>query len=384
MPAGRTRPGNRRELIVTAAAELFARNGFHEVSMGQVAGAVGISAPALYRHFRDKRDLLTQVVADAFAALEAAVPADVDTDGALRSLAELVAQRRDIGALWQREARHLPEAARAQTRDRLRRLNARMTGILRIERPTLDQATADLLVWSVSGVLASPASHRVAMPANRMADLLHAMGHAVLSATVTAGEPADVGGGARVSRASRREHLVSAATELFNRRGYLEVGIDDIGLAAGIAGPSVYKHFASKHELLYTALNRGAEVLQFGLGRAVANSSSPAAALVNVLRSYVDLSVQHPDLVGALVTEVDHLPAEQRHAIRQAQHDYVAEWVHLLASVRPELSRPTAAIAVHGVFGLVNSVVRVGHLRARPSLGGDLIQLGQRLLAAPR
>src|SRR5690349_1198433 len=50
--------------------------------------------------------------------------------------------------------------------------------------------------------------------------------------------------------APRRELLLKAAAELFSARGYYAVGIDDIGEAAGITGPGVYRHFPSKQALL--------------------------------------------------------------------------------------------------------------------------------------
>ncbi len=43
---------------------------------------------------------------------------------------------------------------------------------------------------------------------------------------------------------------------MFATHGYAEVGIEDIGNAVGIAGPSVYNHWPTKLDLLVTALRR--------------------------------------------------------------------------------------------------------------------------------
>ena len=48
----------------------------------------------------------------------------------------------------------------------------------------------------------------------------------------------------------RREAILDAAIELFRQRGFHSVGIDEVGTAAGISGPGVYRHFASKGALL--------------------------------------------------------------------------------------------------------------------------------------
>ena len=50
--------------------------------------------------------------------------------------------------------------------------------------------------------------------------------------------------------APRRDLLLEAAADLFSGAGYHAVGIDDIGAAAGISGPGVYRHFAGKQALL--------------------------------------------------------------------------------------------------------------------------------------
>ena len=52
----------RREQILSAAAELFARYGFHGVGIDDIGAAVGISGPALYRHFRSKDAMLAEML----------------------------------------------------------------------------------------------------------------------------------------------------------------------------------------------------------------------------------------------------------------------------------------------------------------------------------
>ena len=47
----------RREQILAEAARLFARHGFHGVSIAELGAAVGVSGPALYRHFPGKDEV---------------------------------------------------------------------------------------------------------------------------------------------------------------------------------------------------------------------------------------------------------------------------------------------------------------------------------------
>jgi len=52
----------RRQQILDAAADLFARHGFRGVSIYDIGGAVGISGPALYRHFVNKEAVLAEML----------------------------------------------------------------------------------------------------------------------------------------------------------------------------------------------------------------------------------------------------------------------------------------------------------------------------------
>ena len=54
----RTRDPARKQRILTAAADLVARNGFSSVSMEDIGDAVGITASAIYRHYDSKTAVL--------------------------------------------------------------------------------------------------------------------------------------------------------------------------------------------------------------------------------------------------------------------------------------------------------------------------------------
>lgn len=46
-----------RERALDAALELFSQKGYEAVSMGDIAGALGIKAPSLYKYFKGKEEL---------------------------------------------------------------------------------------------------------------------------------------------------------------------------------------------------------------------------------------------------------------------------------------------------------------------------------------
>jgi AcrR family transcriptional regulator len=171
---------------------------------------------------------------------------------------------------------------------------------------------------------------------------------------------------------------LSAAIELFGERGYPAVRMEDVGAVAGIAGPSIYQHFSSKADLLVAALTRGAEWLQLGLTDARNAATSDADALERVVRSYVEFAVEHPDVMGILLTESIYLPDPERHAVRKVQHGYVAQWVDSLRNVRPELHEAEARYLIHAVFGIVNDQVRTAD--GGLDIADFLVQVGSDVL----
>jgi len=60
-----------RERILAHATELYLRDGFDGFSMRALARAVGVTAPALYRHYASKENLLHEIVGEAYRRLSA-------------------------------------------------------------------------------------------------------------------------------------------------------------------------------------------------------------------------------------------------------------------------------------------------------------------------
>ncbi len=68
---------DRREQVLALAETLFARDGFHHVSMDDIAERAEVSKPVLYRHFPSKLDLYLSVVDRRGQALAEAVDAEL-------------------------------------------------------------------------------------------------------------------------------------------------------------------------------------------------------------------------------------------------------------------------------------------------------------------
>jgi AcrR family transcriptional regulator len=153
--------------------------------------------------------------------------------------------------------------------------------------------------------------------------------------------------------------------------------MEAIGAAAGIAGPSVYNHFASKTDLLEAVFDRGSQTLQLGLIQALAAATTPEQALELVVRSYVGPTLRPDGLPSLLYSETVHLSADRVQAGRRSQRDYIAEWVRLLP-----VPAADGRVAVHAALSLINGLALTPHLRARPGYDEEIVGLAMDVLRA--
>lgn len=189
---GRTRDPARKERILTAAADLVARNGFTGVSMEEIGGAVGITASAIYRHYDSKTAVLVAMfdrVIDRLLADAQKIAAEPDADPAA-ALARLVDGQidfvvgdRDVAQVYYREVANLPEADRRRLRRKQRLYLEEWVHLHTELRAGLDDAAARALVHGAIGVIQSALQYSPALPEDRLRPLLRDAALAVLSQT---------------------------------------------------------------------------------------------------------------------------------------------------------------------------------------------------------
>lgn len=118
--------------------------------------------------------------------MDAAVRDAESHDAAVRAMAELSVERRELGVLWQREVRHLPEAVRAEMLPQFRGLALRLQGLILDRRGDLGVADASLLNWAMLAVLGSPSRSRAGLSDGRLVELLEGAARTLLTAHLPA------------------------------------------------------------------------------------------------------------------------------------------------------------------------------------------------------
>ncbi|GAA4533869.1 SACE_7040 family transcriptional regulator [Mycobacterium paraffinicum] len=167
--------------------------------------------------------------------------------------------------------------------------------------------------------------------------------------------PADAPNRRSQSKSDRRLQLLAAAERLFAERGFLAVRLEDIGAAAGVSGPAIYRHFPNKESLLVELLVGISARLLAGAREVRDRSSDAATALDGLVDFHLDFAFGEPDLIRIQDRDLAHLPETAEKQVRKAQRQYVEVWVGVLRELDPDLAEADARLAAHAVFGLLNS-----------------------------
>jgi AcrR family transcriptional regulator len=155
---------SRREQILQAAAQLFAERGSRAVGVDDIGAAVGVTGPAIYRHFASKDAMLAEMLVrisehllgggservqdaggDPRAQLRALV--DFHVDFALDNPALITVQDRDLG--------NLAEVDAAQVRRLQRRYVEVWVTVLARLHPAADAAACRARAHAVFGLINS-------------------------------------------------------------------------------------------------------------------------------------------------------------------------------------------------------------------------------------
>ncbi|MFE0750635.1 TetR/AcrR family transcriptional regulator [Gordonia sp. NPDC058843] len=361
--ARRRRPADRRRLIVDAAAKAFSDGGYHAVRLDDIADAVGISAPALYRHFPNKYALFAETTAELATGLRSAL--DTVPEGGqdeLRALLEAITatsfDNRRRGGLYRWESRYLEPDDAAIVRDVVVHQHRRVRAAARRLRPSLDDPDANLVAAAMISVAASPTTHRASLPARDAAVLMSDAAAGLLDVELPADTGPDVPTAPGLAPAAKREVILTEAIDLFAARGFRDVTIEDIAQAADLPASGVYRHFPSKVAILEASFWRATDRVTSGISDALAASTTPREGIVAMLAHYIRLSSSTTELITTYETEIGHTTPQAREALRNQQRITVDEFATWVTRDRDDLSLAQARFLVHAALNVVTDLSR--------------------------
>lgn len=362
------RPRDRRRTIELAATELFAARGFAATGLADIAAQVGVTPAALYRHFSGKEELLETIISDGLirarrAVKDAAAPSDVPSEQRLRAmltaLIDAVHASPQPVTVYTRERDRLTGQARARCRAAEAQVANPIRSCVVMAHPDLSRGEVNARLRAMNGVLSAAAvqRHVVGLPRLRALFVEGLCGVLLMppDPPMTTELPRP---GPWVPPLTRRKAILDASARLFLRYGYHGASVDQIGEAAGIAGPTIYGTYPSKVDILVDAVDYTVIALEVLTDRALARAKSPREAIEALARAYAETIVTNLDILTVAARELDNLPAGDRARIRRRQQDYRQRAEAVLLELRPTLSDADARTLLAGAYALVREVAR--------------------------
>jgi AcrR family transcriptional regulator len=313
-----TAPKSRREQLLDQAARELNSKGISMTSLTDVADKLGFSRASLYYYVEDREDLMFQVYlrsSEIMARrLEEAAQAEKGTlqvlgkfissildpaEPELAALSEIglldQAARETVLGIFQAVVARLASLLEAGARaGRIRRcdfeiaartiisiihsipLNSALAEALRVSRRDIVAAANDVLAngWGAER------ARQVDPPAIDFAPLLTQPG-----GLFDRGAQFD----------AKREKILAAASQLFNRRGVDTTSLDDIAAAVGATKRTLYHYVGDKQTILSACYARTDRIFSFIREQAAAQGGSASETLIAVLRAN-SISHQRDDI----------------------------------------------------------------------------------------
>ncbi|MGW4339805.1 TetR/AcrR family transcriptional regulator [Rhodococcus koreensis] len=163
-----------------------------------------------------------------------------------------------------------------------------------------------------------------------------------------------VGVGRSAAGLDRADEILQAATDLIFEKGYAQVGVDEIGVAAGLSGPSIYRRFKGKGEILSALFDQSFDkLLRLTSHRPTAD---PQYDLDQLVEGYAEFMLQNLKLSRIWIREVHALPYDGAARLLRRHRDYIDMWVEVLQRRYPALTGEEAETAANAAIGALNSV----------------------------
>lgn len=121
---------------------------------------------------------------------------------------------------------------------------------------------------------------------------------------------------------ARRAHIIRLAAELFDRRGYASVSMEQIAAAAGLAKPTLYHYFRAKEEILRGIHEEFIDMLLARQEERRKLALAPDDQLLGAMTDILGLMETHRGYVRVFFEHYRELSAPVRKEIRGKRNRY--------------------------------------------------------------
>ena len=180
---------DRRSALLHSAAALFAERGFERVSLEDLGAAVGVSGPAVYRHFANKQAVLAALLIDVsrelVAGADSVIESSADATSTLRSLiafhVDFALSNADVIVVQDRDLDSLGTPDRDVVRSLQRGYIEAWVGVLAANHPATSTAELRIRARATFGLINSTPHSARTSPKAAVRTLLESMALAALT-----------------------------------------------------------------------------------------------------------------------------------------------------------------------------------------------------------
>ena len=188
----------RRELILTSAANLMAERGYPSVSMTQIGAAAGVVGSAVYRHFDSKSTILSvlldRVIKTMLAATREVVASGLTgldlLDVMVLTQTKIAIANRSLVAVYLRDAGNLPADDLRSLRRQQRQLVEEWISQCEVVSPYASESELRTVVQAVLALINSVCTYDNPLPADRQVESLVRMAAGTIRAGLAPTEDA--------------------------------------------------------------------------------------------------------------------------------------------------------------------------------------------------
>lgn len=178
----------------------------------------------------------------------------------------------------------------------------------------------------------------------------------------------------------REQQILQAAEDLFYEKGFDATGVDAIAERVGITGGAIYRHFASKDEILGVLFDH---VIDAALEQLPSQADDPDNDLRAMIQAHVSIAMKHPKLAGIWLREQRSLTEPYRRNYLRRERRYSDRWRACLERRYPGRPREDLAAAIRAVHALtLSDSTRPAAARQSAHIEALLVEIAVRGFAA--
>src|SRR6202012_257425 len=161
------------------------------------------------------------------------------------------------------------------------------------------------------------------------------------------------GHAAIIGEVDRERMILDTATAVFYEKGFHGAGVDELGTRAGMSGPTLYRYFSSKEEILAALFNEAMDEL---VSATAIVHQDPAADLSRLVRHHVGYAVSQRQLVNVYQREDRSLTGSWRRHFNHRRKQYVTRWETIVACCVPGAAPDQVAALTQAILGMIFSI----------------------------